>query len=113
MDKRFYRPLYRGSGWDWAVGDSLYMDELPFDPMDHSPTVTGSLKFHAGKHNWLRANKVPGLVINATTVNTGRGWQFTPTWMGESPWALNEGADNIERLEWANYNLSENWRMRL
>lgn len=113
LDKRFYRPLYRGPGWDWAATDSLYMDELPFDPKDHSPKVTGSPKFHPGKHNWLRANKVPALVINATTVNTGRGWQFTPTWMGESPWALNEGADNIERLEWANYNLKENWRMRL
>ena len=22
--------------------------------------------------------------------------EFTPTWMGESPWALNEGADSIE-----------------
>ena len=33
--------------------------------------------------------------------------------MGESPWALNEGADNIERLEWSNYNVSEKWRVRL
>jgi predicted acylesterase/phospholipase RssA len=111
LDKRFYRPLYGAAGW--ASADSLYMDELPFDPKDHDPNLTGSPKFHPGKHNWLRANKVPALVINATTVNTGRGWQFTPTWMGESPWALNEGADNIERLEWSNYNVKANWRIRL
>jgi len=111
LDKRFYRPLYEGAGWPAA--DSLYMDELPFSPKDHDPMLTGSLSFQPSKHNWLRANKVPALVINATTVNTGRGWQFTPTWMGESPWALNEGADNIERLEWANYNKEAGWRMRL
>ena len=111
LDKRFYWPLYGGVGR--SAADSLYMDELPFDPKDHDPRLTGSTRFQAGKHNWLRANKVPALVINATTVNTGRGWQFTPTWMGESPWALNEGADNIERLEWANYNQKAGWRMRL
>jgi hypothetical protein len=83
------------------------MDELRFTPKDHDPKVTGSEQFDTGKHNWMRGNKVPALVLNATTVNTGRGWQFTPTWMGESPWPLNEGADNIERLEWANYNTKD------
>jgi predicted acylesterase/phospholipase RssA len=112
LEKRFYQPLYGGAGRS-AADSLIYMDELPFDPKDHDPTLTGSLIFQPGKHNWLRANKVPALVINATTVNTGRGWQFTTTWMGESPWALNEGADNIERLEWANYNKKEGWRMRL
>ena len=34
LDKRFYRPLYAAA--DWAAGDSLYMDELPFDPKDHA-----------------------------------------------------------------------------
>ena len=43
------------------------------------------------------------LVINATTVNTGHAWQFTPTWMGESPWAVHEEADSIPRLEWSWY----------
>jgi predicted acylesterase/phospholipase RssA len=89
------------------------MDELRFTPKDHDPKVTGSEQFDAGKHNWMRGNKAPALVLNATTVNTGRGWQFKPTWMGESPWVLSEGADNIERLEWANYNTKAGWWMRL
>ena len=109
LDKRFYQPLYKG----WAAAEPLFMDELPFTPKDHDPALTGSTKFNPGKHNWLRANKVPALIINSTTVNTGRGWQFTPTWMGESPWALDEGADNIERLEWAEYNIHAGWRMPL
>jgi hypothetical protein len=35
--------------------------------------------------NWRRNAKVPDLVLNATTLNTGRNWQFTASWMGEPP----------------------------
>jgi predicted acylesterase/phospholipase RssA len=35
--------------------------------------------------NWRRQVKVPILVLNATTLNTGHNWQFTATWMGEPP----------------------------
>lgn len=35
--------------------------------------------------NWRRYAKVPELVLNATTLNTGRNWQFTASWMGEPP----------------------------
>jgi hypothetical protein len=97
FDEHFYRPLYSDS----SLPGSLYMHQLTFTPKDHDPALTGSAEFNPTRHNWLRANKVPALVLNATTVNTGRGWQFTPTWMGESPWALNEDSDNIERLQWA------------
>lgn len=108
LEEHFYRPLCP----DLAQQSSIFMDQLSFKPRDHDATLAGSADFNPGKHNWLRANKVPALVINATTVNTGRGWQFTPTWMGESPWALNEGADNIERLQWAWYD-PQRWRIRL
>jgi len=111
LDECFYLPLFPAA--ERSKAGTFYMDELRFTPKDHDPKVTGSEQFDAGKHNWMRGNKVPALVLNATTVNTGRGWQFTPAWMGESPWALNEGADNIERLEWANYNTNAGWRIRL
>ena len=32
--------------------------------------------------------KVPMLVLNATTLNTGHNWQFTASWMGEPPISL-------------------------
>jgi predicted acylesterase/phospholipase RssA len=35
--------------------------------------------------NWQRINKVPMLVLNATTLNTCHDWQFTATYMGEPP----------------------------
>jgi predicted acylesterase/phospholipase RssA len=105
LERDFYRPLIPGSG-------PLYMDDLPFTPADHDPAVTNAATFNTTRHNWLRAHKVPALVLNATTVNTGHGWQFTPTWMGESPWAVHEAADIVPRLQWARYN-GGSWRMRL
>jgi predicted acylesterase/phospholipase RssA len=105
LESDFYRPLMPGTG-------TLYMDQLSFTPADHDPVATSSATFNPARHNWLRAHKVPALVINATTVNTGHGWQFTPTWMGESPWAVHEAADVVPRLQWAYYNNAA-WRMRL
>src|SRR5262245_2143993 len=106
LEKHFYRPLLPGEGRPFA-------HELPFTPADHDPDLTGTEEFHPGKHNWLRANKVPVLVLNATTVNTGHAWQFTPTWMGESPWAVHEAADSISRLEWSWYEPNVGWKMEL
>ena len=89
------------------------MHELAFTPKDHDPELTGSPTFHPGRHNWLRSHKVPALVLNATTVNTGHAWQFTPTWMGESPWAIHPAADAVPRLEWAWYAPESGWQMEL
>jgi predicted acylesterase/phospholipase RssA len=104
LDKNFYRPLLPGSG-------PLLMGQLAFQPPDHDHALTGSKEFNPAKHNWLRANKVPALILNATTVNTGHAWHFTPTWMGESPWAIHESADSIPRLEWSAYNDGKGWKM--
>jgi predicted acylesterase/phospholipase RssA len=106
LEVAFYRPLVPGEG-------PLFMDELPFTPADHYGSVAGSSEFQPGRHNWLRAHKVPMLVLNATTVNTGHAWQFTPTWMGESPWAIHEAANSIPRLEWSYYEPAADWRARL
>jgi predicted acylesterase/phospholipase RssA len=48
--------------------------------------------------NWRRSNKVPNLVLNATSLNTGRNWQFTASWMGE-PLSYGTGVDATERLQ--------------
>ena len=48
--------------------------------------------------NWRRANKVPTLVLNATSLNTGRNWQFTASWMGE-PISYGTEVDATERLQ--------------
>jgi predicted acylesterase/phospholipase RssA len=48
--------------------------------------------------NWRRRTKVPILVLNATTLNTGHVWQFTASWMGEPPGDINTAIDGNERL---------------
>lgn len=110
LEDDFYRPLW---GEARPAGAPIQMHELAFKPADHNAALTGSDDFNPGKHNWLRANKVPALIINATTVNTGHAWHFTPTWMGESPWAVHSAADSIGRLEWYEYDLVNRWQMDL
>ncbi|MGB9439187.1 MAG: tetratricopeptide repeat-containing protein [Desulfobacterales bacterium] len=59
----------------------------------------GEDKSFAPKHdNWRRAAKVPILILNATTLNTGHNWQFTASWMGEPPVAINTEVDGNYRL---------------
>lgn len=106
LEERFYRPLMEGDG-------PLYMDELAFEPPDHEPEKAGGEAFNPTRHNWLRADNVPVLVLNATTVNTGHAWQFTPTWMGESPWSVHDAADTVPRLEWHGYDADGRWRISL
>ncbi len=106
LERYFYAPL-------WRQDKPLDMHHLPFTPQDHNPVLTGTQDFHPGKHNWLRKDRVPVLVLNATTVNTGHAWQFTPTWMGESPWSIYPAADSVPRLQWHWYEPEAGWRMSL
>jgi predicted acylesterase/phospholipase RssA len=106
LEEYFYRPL-------WPDNGPIQMDQLVFKPADHDVALTGSEAFNPGKHNWLRAHKVPALILNATTVNTGHAWRFTPTWMGEAPWSVHESADSIPRFEWSAYDKDLGWQIRL
>ncbi|HEY2841417.1 MAG TPA: tetratricopeptide repeat-containing protein [Pirellulales bacterium] len=49
-------------------------------------------------HNWRRMAKVPVLILNATTLNTGHAWQYTASYVGESPWAIDPNVDGANRL---------------
>jgi hypothetical protein len=48
--------------------------------------------------NWRLKAKVPVLVLNATTLNTGHNWQFTSSWMGEPPSSVDLEIDGNYRL---------------
>ena len=45
----------------------------------------GARDFRPKYDNWRRLNKVPILVLNATTLNTCHNWQFTASYLGEPP----------------------------
>ena len=68
-----------------------HMTDLPITP-------GGRKDFSLRYENWLRQAKVPMLVLNATTLNTGHGWQFTASWMGEPPVSFDEQVDASRRL---------------
>jgi predicted acylesterase/phospholipase RssA len=106
LERLFYLPQWQGNG-------PIYMHDLPFTPADHNPALAGADCFNPDKHNWLRAHKVPALILNATTINTGHAWQFTSTWMGEAPWSIYEAADSVRRLQWANYDVAAGWKIEL
>jgi predicted acylesterase/phospholipase RssA len=59
---------------------------------------TPQTDFNPRSHNWRRKNKVPMLVLNATCLNTGHGWQFTASFMGEPPAPINQDIDCNYRL---------------
>lgn len=58
----------------------------------------GEVDFRPKDHNWRRCAKVPILVLNATTLNTGHNWQFTASWMGEPPSAIDAEIDANVRM---------------
>ena len=92
------RTLVTGS----MLGSALYATrERPY------PTLAGLVftprghrggDFNPKQHNWRRNAKVPILIINATTLNTGHNWQFTARWMGEPPTYIEPEIDAGERL---------------
>lgn len=68
------------------------LDRLFIQPPDEADG------FRPGEVNWRRCHKIPQLVLNATTLNTGHLWQFTVSWMGESPNIVNRAVDKSPRL---------------
>ena len=69
-----------------------WLDELYIQPKDEDEQF-------APKHdNWRRSAKVPILILNATSLNTGHNWQFTASWMGEPPSSIDTAIDANYRL---------------
>jgi Predicted esterase of the alpha-beta hydrolase superfamily len=74
LDELLYRPV---------IGrhrrTPVQMRELVIQPKGESPG------FHPERQNHRRYAKVPVLLINATSLNTGRNWRFEAVRMGEPP----------------------------
>jgi predicted acylesterase/phospholipase RssA len=79
-------------------GGRLMLNELDIVPCDEDEAT-----FNPSESNWRRAAKVPLLVINATTLNTGHNWQFTTAWMGEPVTSINPEIDRSPRLRPVRY----------
>ena len=69
--------------------EPIHINELRINPFAH---------FNPKTDNWTRRDKIPMLVLNATTLNTGHNWQFTVSWMGEPPGNIRQDVDVKKRL---------------
>ena len=81
---------------DGKGGAPRYMTDLIVHPMNDDGSK--NQHFRPKSDNWKRAAKVPILILNATSLNTGHLWQFTATWMGEPPGDIDVAVDSNERL---------------
>lgn len=86
-EKNIFSRVQDGEG-----GEPRWLNELKIQPNGERDG------FHPKNDNWRRAAKVPILILNATTLNTGHNWQFTATWMGEPPSSIDSEVDGNYRL---------------
>jgi predicted acylesterase/phospholipase RssA len=74
----------------------MLMHNLKITPINEQGEKVS--KFKPKEDNWRRHHKVPSLVLNATSLNTGHNWQFTASWMGEPPANIRPDIDSKPRL---------------
>lgn len=98
-ERHFYAPLFRNSK-NPAIqklflenNEKIFMDDLFINPKETNSENEVKNKYNLKRENWKRNNKIPQLILNATTVNTGHNWQFTASWMGEPPAYISDEFD--------------------
>ena len=94
---------FTGSPWipDWIAVRRGYERRRWLDKIQVHPLRADNghdISFQPRNHNWRRKNKVPALILNATSLNTGHCWQFTSSFMGEPPTPINAKIDTNDRL---------------
>lgn len=76
---------------DLNGGKQVFINDLMIKPK-------GLDYFNPIQENWKMDSKVPILILNATTLNTGHAWQFTASFMGESPAYIGTEFDALPNL---------------
>ncbi len=72
----FYLPIWRQINGASAK-DKIFLNQIKITPPDQKAG------FKLGDYNAGADYKIPNLVINATSLNTGHSWHFTSSWVGE------------------------------
>jgi predicted acylesterase/phospholipase RssA len=96
-DENFYSPRVISPQAPTPEQSVVRMDSLRITP--HGEDQTFNPRFS----NWRRSARVPALLINATSLNTGHSWHFTANWMGEPPELIGDVVDKNERLRRMSY----------
>lgn len=97
MAELYDEMFYNGIASELGKGPRIALPDLKIQPHGFSG------EFHPDRDNKGRRAKVPILIINATTLNTGHNWQFTAVGMGE--WSLDDTSefDAHLQLKWFTY----------
>ena len=83
-----------------TVGNMRPMNGLHIHPLSTDAINNISFNddtFHPKHANWRRRAKVPTLLLNTTSLNSGHNWHFTASWMGEPPGLTGQGIDMNQR----------------
>jgi len=81
LDRHLYKPAWpepRPKRWFGLVEEQIRLDELKIKPAGDTHDA-----FRPDENNGPREAKVPVILINATTLNTGHNWRFEAIRMGE------------------------------
>ncbi|MGH9932430.1 MAG: tetratricopeptide repeat-containing protein [Pyrinomonadaceae bacterium] len=76
--------------------DPRWLNGLYVTPIKDDGTADHDFNFKTD--NWKRRAKVPNLILNTASLNTGHNWQFTASWMGEPPAGIDSEIDGNDRL---------------
>lgn len=87
--------LFSRVGDEHRGGAMRRLADLIVNPHDKSSDATA--KFNPRSGNWSRRAKVPNLMLNTTSLNSGHNWHFTARWMGEPPGLAGDEIDMNER----------------
>ncbi len=91
LGELYEEELYAKVKDDHPMGQPRNMKKLLITPEGEAKD------FHPKFSNWRRRAKVPALLLNATSLNTGHNWHFTARSMGEPPGLLGSEVDNNSR----------------
>lgn len=93
LGELYERMLFRGVHDDHGGGAMRRLRDLIVRP--HGTPAGAEFKPRSG--NWRRRAKVPNLMLNTTSLNSGHNWHFTARWMGEPPGLVGDEIDMNER----------------
>ena len=91
MGELFEEKLYSKVQDSHPKGRPCFMHNLLIQPKGEASA------FKPKFSNWRRRAKVPILLLNATSLNSGHNWQFTARWMGEPPGLMGSEVDKNAR----------------
>ncbi len=93
LGELYEEKLYRLIRPDIDPETGLPMEKLLVTPAPYAKGTNYNPKFA----NWSRRAKVPILLLNTTSLNSGHNWHFTASWMGEAPGLLGSEVDKNRR----------------